>query len=87
MYRQSAHEAQELPGEETLGILNVPGIFQVPHTSGKIFSPELLTLSTTIFRLSLETDLKKMGEMTILDFPTIKDREKSKPVSQKNYPG
>ena len=61
-----------MQGEKPFRLLNVPQTFQVPHTPGQdIFSPEILNLSAaTLLPVLLETNLKKMGEMAILEFPT-----------------
>ena len=75
-----------MQGEKPFRLLNVPQTFQVPHTPGQdIFSPEILNLSAaTLLPVLLETNLKKMGEMAILEFPTSQShRERSELVLRK----
>lgn len=67
-------------------------LFKSLTGQGKIISPELLTLSAFILLSFLDTyrNLKKTGEITNFDFPTSqcqRERTKSEPVSNKNYPG
>lgn len=61
-YIDSAVRIKNCTGEKSHGLLNVPQIF-------KPLTTELLTLSAVILLSLLEINLKKIGEMTIFEFP------------------